>query len=101
MLALLYLISHIDRANIGNAKIEGLEASLNMTDTDYNVAVAVFFIPYVLCEVPSNMLLARFSKPSYYIGVLVLLWGTVMTFTGVVQTFGGLVATRFILGFFE
>jgi len=38
MLALLYLISHIDRANIGNAKIEGLEKSLGMTGTDYNVA---------------------------------------------------------------
>lgn len=33
-----YLIAHLDRANIGNAKIEGLEASLNMTGTDYNVA---------------------------------------------------------------
>ena len=72
-----------------------------MTDTDYNVAVAIFFIPYVLCEVPSNLLLAKFKKPSWYMGTLVLCWGTVMTFTGVVQSFGGLVATRFLLGLFE
>lgn len=38
MLALLYLVAHLDRANIGNAKIEGLEKSLGMTGTDYNVA---------------------------------------------------------------
>lgn len=74
MLALLYLISHLDRANIGNAKIEGLEASLGMTDTDYNVAVSVFFIGYVLCEVPSNMLLAKFKRPSIYMGSLVTCW---------------------------
>jgi sugar phosphate permease len=101
MLALLYLIAHLDRANIGNAKIEGLEDSLNMNDTDYNVAVAVFFVPYVLCEVPSNLLLAKFSRPSYYMGTLVTCWGVVMTCTGVVQSFGGLVGTRFLLGLFE
>lgn len=39
MLALLYLIAHLDRANIGNAKIEGLEASLGMVGTDYNIVV--------------------------------------------------------------
>lgn len=32
----------------GNAKIEGLEASLNMSGTDYNVALAIFFIPYII-----------------------------------------------------
>lgn len=101
MLAILYLISHLDRANIGNAKIEGLEASLGMSGTDYNVALAVFFVPYVLCEVPSNMLLAKFAKPSLYIGILIFLWGIVMTLSGVVQNFGGLVATRFFLGLFE
>ena len=88
-------------ADIGNAKIEGLEESLNMQDTDYNLAVAIFFVPYVLCEVPSNLLLSKFSRPSYYIGILVTCWGTIMTFTGVVQSLGGLVATRFLLGVFE
>jgi len=36
---LLYLIAHLDRANIGNAKIEGIEAEIGMAGTDYNVAV--------------------------------------------------------------
>ncbi|KAF2852555.1 MFS general substrate transporter [Plenodomus tracheiphilus IPT5] len=76
MLAVLYLISHLDRANIGNAKIEGLETTLNMSGTDYNVALMVFFVPYVLCEVPSNMILARFKRPSWYMGILILCWGT-------------------------
>lgn len=89
------------RANIGNAKIEGLEDSLNMTGTDYNVALMMFFIPYVLFEVPSNILLAKFNRPSWYMGILVLCWGSIMTLMGVVQNFGGLCATRFFLGLFE
>lgn len=61
----------------------------------------IFFIPYVLCEVPSNMILAKFKRPSWYMGILILCWGTIMTLMGVVQTFGGLCATRFFLGLFE
>lgn len=72
-----------------------------METTDYNVAVGVFFVSYVLFEVPSNILLSKFSRPSYYIGTLIISWGIIMTCTGVVQTFGGLVATRFLLGIFE
>ena len=101
MLALLYLIAHLDRANIGNAKIEGLEASLGMTGNDYNIALVVFFIPYVLCEVPSNILLSKFKRPSYYIGILVTCWGIVMTMSGVTGSFAGLLVTRFLIGVFE
>lgn len=43
VLIILYLIAHIDRANIGNAKIEGLIEDLGLTGTQYNVALAMFF----------------------------------------------------------
>lgn len=48
MLAVLYLISHLDRANIGNAKIEGLLDDLGLDGIQYNIALAIFFIPYIL-----------------------------------------------------
>lgn len=101
MLALLYLIAHLDRANIGNAKIEGIEKSLHMRGNDYNVAVSVFFISYVLFEVPSNLLLAKFKRPSTYIGILVCSWGLIMTCSGFVKGKWSLCLTRFLIGFFE
>ena len=72
-----------------------------MTGNDYNVALMVFFVPYVLCEVPSNIVLAKFKRPSYYMGILILCWGTVMTLMGTVQNFAGLCATRFFLALFK
>lgn len=96
-----YAAADLVRANIGNAKIEGLEDTLNMQGTDYNVALMMFFIPYVLFEVPSNILMAKFNRPSWYMGILVLCWGSIMTLMGVVHNFGGLCATRFFLGLFE
>ncbi|KAJ5630468.1 uncharacterized protein N7484_010568 [Penicillium longicatenatum] len=101
MLSVLYLVSHLDRANIGNAKIAGLTSDLGLSGIQYNIALSLFFIPYVLLEVPSNMLLKRCARPSFYLGTLIICWGIIMTLTGVVQNFGGLVAVRILLGIFE
>ncbi|KEZ45652.1 hypothetical protein SAPIO_CDS2017 [Scedosporium apiospermum] len=84
-----------------NAKIEGLEADLGMSGTDYNLIAAIFFIPYLMFELPSNTLLLRFKRPSYYLGVIVTAWGLVMTCTGFVKNMGGLAACRALLGLFE
>ncbi|KAL2864089.1 major facilitator superfamily domain-containing protein [Aspergillus lucknowensis] len=101
MLMALYLIANLDRANLGNAKIEGLEADLKMTGNDYNIANMMFFIPYILCEVPANSLLIKFHRPSTWIGIIVTAWGIVMTCSGFSQNFGGLVGCRVLLGVFE
>ncbi|KAM0449160.1 hypothetical protein ACHAO4_007822 [Trichoderma viride] len=101
MLAILYLVSQLDRANIGNAKIEGLSEDLHLVGNQYNVVLALFFIPYILLEVPSNVLLKKFKRPSYYLGSLVTIWGVIMTMHGVVRNFGGLLAVRLLLGVFE
>ncbi|GIJ99653.1 hypothetical protein Aspvir_003654 [Aspergillus viridinutans] len=101
MLAVLYLISHLDRANIGNAKIEGLVKDLGLSGIQWNIVLSTFFVPYVLLEVPRNMLLKNFSRPSVYLGILITCWGTIMTLTGLVHNFAGLMVTRVFLGVFE
>ncbi|KAH8894005.1 MFS transporter [Thozetella sp. PMI_491] len=101
LLLFLYLLAYLDKTNIGNAQIEGLSKDLRLDGIQYNVALSIFFIPYVLAEVPSNMLLDKVARPSWYLGALVALWGIIMTCTGFVQNYGGLVAIRFFLGLFE
>ncbi|EPS38004.1 hypothetical protein H072_8259 [Dactylellina haptotyla CBS 200.50] len=100
-LTILYLITYIDKTNIGNAKIEGLTEDLHMSGIQYNIALSVFFIPYVLAEVPSNMIMSRFKHPGRYLGALIVVWGIIMTLTGIVQNFAGLAVVRFWLGLFE
>jgi hypothetical protein len=43
----------------------------------------------------------RFKRPSTWIGIIVTIWGIIMTCTGLTQSYGGLVACRFLLGIFE
>ncbi|KAI9747049.1 MAG: hypothetical protein M1835_002248 [Candelina submexicana] len=100
MLALLYLLSFLDRGNIGNAKIEGLVGDLKMTGPQYNWCLTVFFFTYCVFEVPSNLLLKRL-RPSIWLPTIMVAWGTVMTLMGIVQNYHGLLIARLFLGVAE
>lgn len=94
------LTKALDRVNIANARIFGLEDDLGMDGNKYNNALVVFFVPYIIFEVPSNMLLKRFS-PSVWLGINMFLFGLTTMMQGLVQNYAGLVTTRFFLGLFE
>jgi hypothetical protein len=73
-LFVLFLLAFLDRTNIGNAKIQGLEDGLNLSGPQYNIALFVFFIPYILFEVPSNILLKKIA-PSTWLSSIMFFWG--------------------------
>jgi sugar phosphate permease len=99
-LFVLFLLAFLDRTNIGNAKIQGLAKDLNMTGPDYNIALFVFFIPYILFEVPSNIVLKKVA-PSTWLSSIMVLWGICTLGQGLVNNFEGLVALRVLVGLFE
>ncbi|TFY72976.1 hypothetical protein EVG20_g18 [Dentipellis fragilis] len=96
-LALLWLANFIDRTNVGNARIAGLERDTKLHGNQFNIALAVFYVPYILVELPSNWVLKK-MRPNRWLPLLVFLWGVVTTLSGLVQSFGGLVAVRVFLG---
>ncbi|KAF9240614.1 major facilitator superfamily domain-containing protein [Melanogaster broomeanus] len=99
-LSFLYLLAFLDRTSIGNAKLYGMETDLHLNDTQYLLCLTVFFIPYALFEVPSNVILKRL-RPSIWLSALMLLWGIMMTVQGLISNYGGLMAMRWLLGTFE
>lgn len=60
----------------------------------------IFFVPYCLLEIPSNILLKKF-KPHVWLGLNMFGFGLVTILQGLVQNYAGLLATRFFLGVFE
>ncbi|KAL6711646.1 hypothetical protein ACN47E_004580 [Coniothyrium glycines] len=100
MLALLYLLSFLDRGNIGNAKIEGLTEDLGITGSQYNWCLTAFFFTYAAFEVPSNLLLKKL-RPSIWLPTIMVAWGIVSTLMGIVQNYHGLLITRIFLGVAE
>lgn len=77
-----------------------MEADLKMRGLQYNTAVTLFFVPYTLLEVPSNIVL-KIMRPSYWMAILMFSWGLVMTLMGLVSSYEGLLAGRFFLGVTE
>ncbi|KAH8881203.1 hypothetical protein GQ53DRAFT_832551 [Thozetella sp. PMI_491] len=77
LLTFLYLMSCIDRTNIGNVQTEGILDDLDLSGNRFNVAQCIFFL---------------------HLGGLVVSWGLGMTFSGFVQWYAGLIAVRFMLG---
>ncbi|KDQ57415.1 hypothetical protein JAAARDRAFT_206966 [Jaapia argillacea MUCL 33604] len=98
--SLLYLLSFLDRSNIGNAKVAGMTKDLALVGLKYNIAAALFFIPYSLAEVPSNIVL-KLVKPSVWIPCIMIAWGLVMTLMCLVNSYGALLVARFFLGLAE
>ncbi|KAI9636612.1 major facilitator superfamily domain-containing protein [Dioszegia hungarica] len=99
-LSFLYLLSFLDRTNIGNANLFGLSADLGLNPTQYSACLAVFFAMYVTFEVPSNMVMKAW-RPSMWIPVMMLAWGIVMTLMGIVRNYEGLLVARIFLGVTE
>ncbi|KAL2835025.1 major facilitator superfamily domain-containing protein [Aspergillus cavernicola] len=97
---LLYLLSFLDRVNIGNARLYGMEKDLGLVDDQYQTAVSVLFVTYILSELPSNLVIKRFT-PSRWISFITTAWGVVATLTGIVKDYKSLVACRVILGALE
>jgi sugar phosphate permease len=88
-LSFLYLISFLDRTNIGNAKIDGLQQDLRMTNSQYNLSLTIFFISYSVFEPLTNVLLKKL-RPSIFLPIIMVLWGICMTCMGLVHNYGGL-----------
>lgn len=66
----------------------------------YNTALTIFFVPYIVFEIPSNVLLKKL-KPHVWLSGCMFLFGLVTLCQGLVQNYSGLLATRFFLGLAE
>ncbi|KAI9881439.1 MAG: hypothetical protein M1830_000001, partial [Pleopsidium flavum] len=97
VIILQYFLSFLDRINIGNALTLGLPTELKLKSYQVNVALALFYVPYVIFEIPSNILLKRF-KPHVWLSGCTFAFGLVVLCHGFVQSYSGLLAARFFLG---
>ncbi|ODV91339.1 hypothetical protein CANCADRAFT_148212 [Tortispora caseinolytica NRRL Y-17796] len=100
MISSMYLMSFLDRTNVGYANVAGMSKDLGMTPHQYSIGLSVFFAAYVSLETPSNVFLKRLH-PKYYLPSLTIAWGIITTLSCLVQNFGGFVTVRVLLGLAE
>lgn len=96
----MYWLNYLDRNAITLARLDGLEDDLGLVGTQYNTAVSILFVGYILGQIPSNMMLTR-VRPSMYMGGFMAAWAVVSALTAICTDYKSLVLVRFFLGVVE
>jgi ACS family tartrate transporter-like MFS transporter len=98
-LFLLYLLNILDRSNVAMASLE-MRKQLQLSEADYGLGAGIFYVGYVLFEIPSNLILHR-TGARRWIARIMVSWGLVSTATMFVQGPWSLYTVRFLLGVAE
>ncbi|MEY8040751.1 MFS transporter [Saccharopolyspora cebuensis] len=99
-LCLLYFVNYLDRVNIGFAGPNGMNEELGLTATMFGLASGIFFLGYLVLEVPSNLALHRFGARRWLARIMIS-WGVIATAMAFVPNAATLVVLRFLLGVAE
>lgn len=98
-LLIAYVFCYIDRSNVSFAYLR-FKADVGLTDASYGLGAGIFYLGYILFEVPSNMLLERLGARTTILRIMIL-WGLVSASTAFVQTPSQFYAARVLLGMAE
>lgn len=93
---LMYVICYVDRANLSFANLR-MSADLGFSDRVYGLGSGIFFIGYVLFEIPGAIIVERWSARKWMARIM-LTWGVVTILTGFIRTAHQFYAARFLLG---
>ncbi|EFQ95907.1 hypothetical protein PTNB73_03676 [Pyrenophora teres f. teres] len=101
ILGALYSIALIDRTNVSNARVAGMDKDLKLYIGDrYTIVLVMFFPTYFLLELPSNLVLRKVGSANW-LSFIALSWGAVMIGQGFVKSWISLTICRVLLGAFE
>ncbi|KAK0744542.1 major facilitator superfamily transporter [Apiosordaria backusii] len=100
LLSLLYLFNGLDRGNIGNAQTQGFTHDIGALPDDLNLAVSLFFITFVLFQMPSAAL-GQWLGPSKWLPIMMLCWGVITLIQAFIWGKVALITTRLLIGVFE
>jgi ACS family tartrate transporter-like MFS transporter len=98
-LFILYIVAYLDRINVGFAALQ-MNQALGFSATTYGFGAGIFFLSYVLFEIPSNVILARVGA-RLWIARIMITWGLVSSAMMFVRSASGFYTLRFLLGLAE
>jgi ACS family tartrate transporter-like MFS transporter len=98
-LFLLYIFAYLDRINVGFASLQ-MNTALGFSAATYGLASGIFFLGYVVFEIPSNVILARVGARRWIARIMVT-WGLVSAATVFVRSAQMFAVLRFLLGVAE
>lgn len=101
MLGCLYTIALVDRSNVAVARISGMDEDLGLDQgSRASISLMVFFIGYIIFEIPSNAFIHKLGAANW-LAFLAVAWGLVSLGIGFLHNWHGFAVLRSLLGVFE
>jgi len=100
MFSMIYFLSFLDRSNIGNARVSGMQEDLGMSNSQYSTSVSILYATYVTFQLPGTLVVKKIGAHRF-ISCALFGWSMVTIFTSFVRSYGALLAVRLLLGMFE
>ncbi|KAB8268849.1 major facilitator superfamily domain-containing protein [Aspergillus minisclerotigenes] len=97
---LMFLMNYLDRINVSNARLAGLQSDLNMTDTVWNAGISTFYVGYLVGQLPGNLLMAK-SNPRWFLPVIMFMWSCGTICMPAMTNGVGFCVVRFFIGLTE
>lgn len=100
VVTLMLLMGYLDRINVANARLAGMQDDLNMSDTMWSAGISLFYVGYIITQLPATVYLAkglpRWQMPAYVIG-----WSVVTACMAAMTTGWSFLVCRFVVGVAE
>src|SRR4051812_36618859 len=96
---LIYIVAYLDRANVGFAKLR-MANDLKFSEEVFGLGIGIFFIGYLILEIPGALLVERWSARKWFARILIS-WGFISALTAFVRTPMQFYVARFLLGVAE
>ncbi|SPO07461.1 probable permeases of the major facilitator superfamily [Cephalotrichum gorgonifer] len=99
-ITLMFLMAYLDRINVSNARLAGLQTDLGMDDTMWNLGISAFYIGYVIGQLPGNLWLAK-ANPRFFLPSVMMAWSTATICMPAMVNGAGFAVCRFFIGLCE
>ncbi|KAG1474106.1 hypothetical protein G6F56_000552 [Rhizopus delemar] len=100
LIFLIVFIQFCDKSALSVAAVLGIMEDAQLSGSQFSWLGSVFYLGYLVCQLPNNYLVQRLPI-ARYLGSVLVIWGIVMALTALCNTFAQLVGCRFLLGLFE
>ncbi|KAM6504685.1 hypothetical protein FSOLCH5_015187 [Fusarium solani] len=97
---LMFLMNYLDRINVSNARLAGLQEDLNMTDTVWNAGISCFYVGYLIGQLPGNLIMAK-TNPRLFLPTIMLMWSAGTICMPAMTNGAGFCIVRFFIGLTE
>lgn len=92
--------SYLDRINVSNARLAGMQDDLHMSDTMWSAGISLFYVGYIISQVPANVIIAK-GKPRILLPCCMLGWSVTTLCMPAVTAGWGFLLCRFVVGLTE